>query len=209
MSLPHPSDPVHLSVQDHMLASQHLRSAQLSLVGRASSIKCISLCRNVASHGRRATTSVRVFAAAGTKSSKPTPSTAASAVEAGLKEFADTKDYNEAVRLFKAALDLKPSSEEAAAALFNLGCAYAKLRNFKGAAEAIGTAINEHNLKLTVALKVGRQQVAGDVVTGEVQIHCVCWDRHGARYLLCSCLHVTNHEGDKYSTAKVIRISHY
>lgn len=76
-------------------------------------------------------------------------------MEAGLKEFQETKDYSEAVRLFKAALDLKPSSEEAAAALFNLGCAYAKLRNFKEASEAIGTAINEHNLKLTVALKVG------------------------------------------------------
>jgi TolA-binding protein len=97
---------------------------------------------------------VRVLAAAGTKSSKPTPSTAKAAVEAGLQEFQQSKDYKEAVRLFKAALDLQPSSEEAAAALFNLGCAYAKLRDFKGASEAIGTAINEHNLKLTVALQV-------------------------------------------------------
>jgi TolA-binding protein len=96
-----------------------------------------------------------VLAAAGTKSSKPTPSTAKAAVEAGLQEFQQSKDYIEAVRLFKAAMDLQPSSEEAAAALFNLGCAYAKLRNFKGASEAIGTAINEHNLKLTVALQVG------------------------------------------------------
>jgi tetratricopeptide (TPR) repeat protein len=88
------------------------------------------------------------------KQSKPQPKSAKEAVEAGLNEFQQRRDYDEAVRLFKAALDLKPSSEEAAAALFNLGCAYAKQRKFKDAADAIGTAINEHNLKLGVALKV-------------------------------------------------------
>jgi TolA-binding protein len=97
-----------------------------------------------------------VLAAAGTKPSKPTPTTAKAAVEAGLQVFQESKDYAEAVRLFKAALELQPNSEEAAAALFNLGCAYAKQRNFKAASEAIGTAINEHNLKLKVALQVSR-----------------------------------------------------
>ncbi|WIA22086.1 hypothetical protein OEZ85_004429 [Tetradesmus obliquus] len=50
-------------------------------------------------------------------------------------------------------MELNPSSEEAAAALFNLGCAYAKQRKFKEASEAIGEAINEHSLKISVALK--------------------------------------------------------
>lgn len=93
-------------------------------------------------------------AKAETKPSKPQPTSAKEAVEAGLATFTDKKDYDEAVRLFKAALELQPSSEEAVAALFNMGCAYAKQRRFKEAAEAIGRAINEHDLKLAVALKV-------------------------------------------------------
>lgn len=108
---------------------------------------------------------VRAATQGGTKqqSSKPTPTTAKAAVEAGLQVFQERKDYAEAVRLFKAALDLSPNSEEAAAALFNLGCAQAKLRNFKDAAQAIGTAINEHNLKLSVALKVGPSRERGEL----------------------------------------------
>jgi hypothetical protein len=51
-------------------------------------------------------------------------------------------------------MDLKPNSEEAGAALFNLGCAYAKQRKFKDAAEAIGDAINNHSVKMSVALQV-------------------------------------------------------
>jgi tetratricopeptide (TPR) repeat protein len=109
-----------------------------------------------------------VLAAAGTKPSKPTPTTAKAAVEAGLQVFQESKDYAEAVRLFKAALDLKPSSEEAAAALFNLGCAYAKQRNFKAASEAIGTAINEHNLKLRVALQVSHIAAHSQAMAGQV-----------------------------------------
>jgi tetratricopeptide (TPR) repeat protein len=88
------------------------------------------------------------------KPSKPQPKSAKEAVEAGLAEFGQRRDYDEAVRLFKAAMGLKPSSEEAAAALFNLGCAYAKQRKFKDAAEAIGDAINNHSLKISVALQV-------------------------------------------------------
>jgi tetratricopeptide (TPR) repeat protein len=109
------------------------------------------------------------------KASKPQPKSAKEAVEAGLNEFAERRNYDEAVRLFKAAMDLKPSSEEAAAALFNLGCAYAKQRKFKDAAEAIGEAINEHNLKMSVALKVGMPGYAGQA-TGAVVLllHMLC-----------------------------------
>jgi TolA-binding protein len=94
-------------------------------------------------------------AASGSK--KPAaPASPQEAVEAGLAAFRDRKDYGEAVRLFRAAIDEQPgkASETAAAAWFNLGCAYAKQRKFGEAAEAIGTAINDHNLKLAVALTV-------------------------------------------------------
>lgn len=137
-----------------MLASKQLRPTQLSFNARKSCIGPISRCSCAPSHAKRLA-AVRLYAAAGTKSSKPTPSTAKAAVEEGLQQFNERKDYSEAVRLFKAALDLKPNSEEAAAALFNMGCAYARMRKFKDAAEAIGTAINDHNLKLRVALQVG------------------------------------------------------
>eukprot|EP00879_Flechtneria_rotunda_P008535 GHRR01008942.1.p1 GENE.GHRR01008942.1~~GHRR01008942.1.p1 ORF type:complete len:328 (+),score=78.40 GHRR01008942.1:90-1073(+) len=97
---------------------------------------------------------LHVALATGTKASgKPTPKTAREAVEAGLLAFNDRRDYDEAVRLFNAAMDLKPSSEVAAAALFNLGCTYAKQRRFKNAASAIGKAINDYDLKISVALK--------------------------------------------------------
>lgn len=88
-------------------------------------------------------------------------STAREAVEAGLAAFSEARDYDAAVRLFTTALELSPSSEEAAAALFNMGCAYAKQRKFRLAADAIGRAINEHDLKLSVALKVGGVCCAG------------------------------------------------
>jgi len=97
---------------------------------------------------------IRVWAAADAKTSKQLPPSAREAVETGLSAFKERRDYDESVRLFKAALQLQPSSEEACAALFNLGCAYAKQRKFKEASEAIGKAINEHGLKLSVALQV-------------------------------------------------------
>jgi tetratricopeptide (TPR) repeat protein len=82
------------------------------------------------------------------------PKSAKEAVETGLKVFSEEKNYGEAIRLFNAAMQLKPSSEEAAAALFNLGCAYARQRKWKEACDALKEAIDEHNLKLSVAVKV-------------------------------------------------------
>lgn len=120
---------------------------------------------------------IRVAAAkAEAKQSKPQPSSAKEAVEAGLNEFAQQRNYDEAVRLFKTAMELNPSSEEAAAALFNLGCAYAKQRKFKEASEAIGEAINEHSLKISVALKVWHSLLATGAAL--LLLHMLC--------LLCS-----------------------
>lgn len=81
------------------------------------------------------------------------PSNAKDAVNTGLKVFNEEKNYQEAVRLFKMAMELKPSEEEASAAMFNLGCAYAKTKQWKEAADAITEAINKYNLRLAAALK--------------------------------------------------------
>lgn len=98
---------------------------------------------------------IRVLAAkAETKPGKPAPQSAREAVETGLAAFAERKDYDEAVRMFQTAMELQPSSEVAAAALFNMGCAYARQRKFKEAADVIGEAINKHQFKISVALKV-------------------------------------------------------
>jgi TolA-binding protein len=130
---------------------------------------------------------VAVRAAADTKqpprSSKPTPASAQAAVEAGLFVFHDKKDYGEAVRLFKAALDMDPPSDVACAALFNLGCAYAKQRNFKEAAAAIGSAVNNYNLKLSVALKV--RPMCG-CVRCRCRSLCARWQQTHTR-LMCAC----------------------
>jgi tetratricopeptide (TPR) repeat protein len=85
---------------------------------------------------------------------KPVPTTAKQAVEEGLAAFNERKDYNEALRLFKAAMELKPNDEEAIAALYNAGCAHAKRKEWREASEAILSAVNEYNLKLSVALQV-------------------------------------------------------
>ncbi len=82
------------------------------------------------------------------------PTSAKDAIAKGLTQFHEQKDYADAARLFSVALTMKTSDEEATAALYNLGCAYTKLKQYKPAAEAICKAINEHNLKLSVALKV-------------------------------------------------------
>lgn len=88
------------------------------------------------------------------KVAKPLPTSAKEAVEEGLAAFNERKDYAEALRLFRAAMELKPTEEEAIAALYNAGCAHAKRKEFREAADSILTAVNDYNLKLSVALAV-------------------------------------------------------
>jgi tetratricopeptide (TPR) repeat protein len=85
-------------------------------------------------------------------STPPAPTTARQAVEQGLDAFRGGKgDPERAAALFAAALDLRPNSEEAAAALYNQACALAKLRRWQQASDALERAVNEHGLKLSVA----------------------------------------------------------
>lgn len=95
--------------------------------------------------------SVRALAA---KVAKPVPTSAKQAVEEGLAAFNDQKDYAEALRLFQAAMELRPTEQEAIAALYNAGCAHAKRKEWREASQSILKAVNEYNLKLSVALQV-------------------------------------------------------
>eukprot|EP00798_Chlamydomonas_sp_ICE-L_P027722 gene27722-7368_t len=96
-----------------------------------------------------------VLAHATTSESKPStkPNSAKEAVEAGLVAFNENKNYRTAVGLFKDAMDLSPTDDEAMAALYNLGCAHAKLKEWGPAAAAIASAVNDYRLKIDVAIK--------------------------------------------------------
>jgi hypothetical protein len=81
------------------------------------------------------------------------PKSAKDAIEAGTVAFDKDKDTGEAVRLLTLGLQMGPSEDEAMAAYYNLGCVYAKQKQYKLASEAIVKAINDYNLRLIVALK--------------------------------------------------------
>lgn len=126
---------------------------------------------------------VRVRALAAKVAGKSVPTSAKQAVEEGLVAFNELKDYSEALRLFKAAMELKPSEQEAIAALYNAGCSHAKRKEWKEAAGCILDAVNGYNLKLSVALAVsGAAARAG---SGSALVPAVCAARpvsaaHGA-----------------------------
>lgn len=60
----------------------------------------------------------------------------------------------EALRLFQAALEMQPSDDEARAALYNSACCYAKQKRWQPAVDAVVSAVNDYDLKLSVAVKV-------------------------------------------------------
>ena len=81
------------------------------------------------------------------------PTATASAVQV----FAEQRSESgaaEALRLFQEALALQPTADEACAALYNSACCYAKLRQWQPAVDAISAAVNDYDLKLTVAVNV-------------------------------------------------------
>ncbi|KAG2498001.1 hypothetical protein HYH03_004260 [Edaphochlamys debaryana] len=81
------------------------------------------------------------------------PSSAKDAIETATRVFKEQNDVVEATRLYRLSLTMKPNDDEACAALYNLGCALTKQKQYGEAAECIVKAINEYRLKLSVALK--------------------------------------------------------
>ncbi|KAG2448651.1 hypothetical protein HYH02_006008 [Chlamydomonas schloesseri] len=99
-----------------------------------------------------------VFAAkqsspAASKSQQYQPTSARDAIERGTEVFKKQNNLDEAVRLYRVGLEMKPNDDEARAALYNLGCALTKQKKFAEATEAIERAINDYGLKLIVALR--------------------------------------------------------
>lgn len=78
-------------------------------------------------------------------------STAKEAVERGLEAF-NAGQTEAALALFLRAQQLQPDGDEARAACYNAACAQARLRQWQPAVDSIKRAVNEHELKLSVAL---------------------------------------------------------
>ena len=72
--------------------------------------------------------------------------------------------------MFQEALTLQPSRDEARAALYNSACCYAKQRQWQPAVDAVTAAVNDYDLKLTVAINV-RRLLCGRA--GHVKSDCV------------------------------------
>jgi hypothetical protein len=81
----------------------------------------------------------------------PSASSAKEAVEKGLEAF-QTGKVDAALQLFLLAQSLRPSDDEARAACYNAACAQTRLRQWQPAVDSLTRAINDFDLKLTVAL---------------------------------------------------------
>lgn len=93
-----------------------------------------------------------IIAAAGDATTGSPPATATACVETGLQLF-EKGDSQGALKLFQRALQLNPNDDEARAALYNSACALTKLKRWEEAADAVISAVNDRELKLTVALR--------------------------------------------------------
>lgn len=88
------------------------------------------------------------------------PASAKAAVEQGLEAF-QKGDTAAALNLFRQALSMNATKDEARAALYNSACCLVKEKKWKAAADAVSEACNNYGLKYAVALKV---TTAGDFV---------------------------------------------
>ena len=81
------------------------------------------------------------------------PTSAKDAVELGTTQF-EQREFRDALRLYRAAMDMQPSRDEARAAMYNAACAHVKLQQWKEATEAVKSAVNDYDLKVEVAQEV-------------------------------------------------------
>lgn len=100
------------------------------------------------------------------------PGLASEAVQKGQQAF-DQGEFGEALRLFSSAMTLRPTDDEARAALYNAACAKAKLKDWQGAADDVLRAVNEFSLKLEVAVKV-RLDINVHILTSWTKITAFC-----------------------------------
>jgi tetratricopeptide (TPR) repeat protein len=90
------------------------------------------------------------------------PSSARDAIETATRLQKEKGDYAQAVLLYVRAMEMRPNDDEARAALYNMGCALAKQKQWDKATDCIMQAVNNYSLKLSVALKVWQADAASN-----------------------------------------------
>lgn len=100
----------------------------------------------------RLPTRQRIITHASSSTQRNAPQNAEAAVELGLDSF-NRGDHTTALNLFLTAKSLAKNDDESAAALYNSACALIKLQRWPEAADAVVEAVNNHGLRLNVALK--------------------------------------------------------
>ena len=119
-----------------------------------------SQSRSARSPSRRAAVRNVPLAIKASATPKGPNTTAADAVNNGLKCF-EMRKYEDAVANFTSALtDFgAPSEDESRAALYNRACAHCKLQNWDDARDDLRCAVNDFELKFSVVLKDGDMEV--------------------------------------------------
>jgi tetratricopeptide (TPR) repeat protein len=132
----------------HALLSGRPAVRAFGAARQPAAVRCRVGARQFAGRGRhllaRASSSAQEQAASA-------PTTAKEAVERGLEVF-KSGNPEVALQLFLQAQQLQPDADEARAACYNAACAQARLKQWQAAVDSITRAVNDHDLKLTVAL---------------------------------------------------------
>jgi tetratricopeptide (TPR) repeat protein len=95
---------------------------------------------------------MRVASSTGSKQQYK-PVSATEAVETGTKLF-EQQDFDEALRLYEAAMDMRPNDDEARAAKYNAACVHVQKKNWAEAVDCLKSAVNEYGLKVSVIYSV-------------------------------------------------------
>lgn len=117
----------------------------------------------------------RVHAAA-TKTSSTSapynPKSATDAVETGTKCF-EKEDFAEALRLYNAAMDMRPNDDEARAATYNAACVHVKNKQWQKAVDSLKASVNDYGLKVRVIYEVRMLCSRSDPMCLRIW-HCIC-----------------------------------
>ena len=115
--------------------------------------RCAPASRRVQNFRNRDGRRVLCQGAKATPTAPYNPSSATDAVETGTKCFED-EQFTEALRLYKAAMDMRPNDDEARAATYNAACVYVKKKQWQEAVDSLKASVNEYGLKVRVIYEV-------------------------------------------------------
>ena len=76
--------------------------------------------------------------------------TAEEAVNEGLAALEKRSNPIEAIELFRRALVMNPTAQEASAAIYNIACCYVEMKEWQKAADQIVVAVNDYRLDVKI-----------------------------------------------------------